>query len=93
MPSLTVVVAVADSSHHHPSVSAYITGRSARAPRAKAVSWREKFSLLWQVSPMVILFSIVTGTIYLGGLNSFARYANRRWPKSSTARFRFSSPI
>ena len=27
------------------------------------------------------------------GLNSFARYANRRWPKSSTARFRFSSPI
>lgn len=37
-----------------------------RAPRAKAVPWREKFALLWQVSPMVILFSIVTATIYLG---------------------------
>jgi tripartite ATP-independent transporter DctM subunit len=37
-----------------------------RAPPAKSVPWREKFSLLWQVSPMVVLFSIVTGTIYLG---------------------------
>jgi tripartite ATP-independent transporter DctM subunit len=37
-----------------------------RAPGAKSVPWREKFSLLWQVSPMVVLFSIVTGTIYLG---------------------------
>ncbi|WP_456618007.1 MULTISPECIES: TRAP transporter large permease [unclassified Bradyrhizobium] len=37
-----------------------------RAPAAKSVPWREKFSLLWQVSPMVVLFSIVTGTIYLG---------------------------
>lgn len=38
----------------------------ARAPIAKAIPWRERFALLWQVSPMVILFSIVTGTIYLG---------------------------
>jgi tripartite ATP-independent transporter DctM subunit len=37
-----------------------------RAPAAKSVPWREKFALLWQVSPMVVLFSIVTGTIYLG---------------------------
>jgi tripartite ATP-independent transporter DctM subunit len=37
-----------------------------RAPGAKSVPWREKFSLLWQVSPMVVLFSIVIGTIYLG---------------------------
>src|SRR6201992_2790663 len=37
-----------------------------RAPRAVAVPWRERLGLLWQVSPMVILFSIVTGTIYLG---------------------------
>jgi tripartite ATP-independent transporter DctM subunit len=37
-----------------------------RAPGAKSVPWREKFALLWQVSPMVVLFSIVTGTIYLG---------------------------
>jgi tripartite ATP-independent transporter DctM subunit len=37
-----------------------------RAPTIKAVSWSERFGLLWQVSPMVILFSIVTGTIYLG---------------------------
>ncbi|MCT4480408.1 TRAP transporter large permease subunit, partial [Peribacillus frigoritolerans] len=37
-----------------------------RAPAAKSVPWREKFALLWQVSPMVVLFSLVTGTIYLG---------------------------
>jgi len=37
-----------------------------RAPQAKAVPWRERFALLWQVSPMVVLFSIVTGAIYLG---------------------------
>jgi len=37
-----------------------------RAPAAKSVPWGEKFALLWQVSPMVVLFSIVTGTIYLG---------------------------
>src|SRR6201996_1513141 len=37
-----------------------------RAPRAVAVPWCERLGLLWQVSPMVILFSIVTGTIYLG---------------------------
>jgi len=37
-----------------------------RAPRVEPVSWREKFSLLWQVGPMVLLFSLVTGTIYLG---------------------------
>src|SRR5260221_10187531 len=36
------------------------------APTIKSVPWSERFSLLWQVSPMVILFSIVTGTIYLG---------------------------
>jgi tripartite ATP-independent transporter DctM subunit len=38
----------------------------ARAPRTVSVPWRRRFDLLWQVSPMVILFSIVTGTIYLG---------------------------
>jgi len=37
-----------------------------RAPRIEPVSWREKFSLLWQIGPMVLLFSLVTGTIYLG---------------------------
>jgi tripartite ATP-independent transporter DctM subunit len=37
-----------------------------RAPRTVFVSWRKRFALLWQVSPMVVLFSIVTGTIYLG---------------------------
>jgi len=37
-----------------------------RAPRVEPVSWREKFSLLWQIGPMVLLFSLVTGTIYLG---------------------------
>jgi tripartite ATP-independent transporter DctM subunit len=37
-----------------------------RAPRAVSVPWSERFSLLWQVSPMVALFSVVTGTIYLG---------------------------
>jgi tripartite ATP-independent transporter DctM subunit len=37
-----------------------------RAPRTISVSWSERFSLLWQVSPMVALFSVVTGTIYLG---------------------------
>jgi tripartite ATP-independent transporter DctM subunit len=37
-----------------------------RAPRTVLVPWRERFALLWQVSPMVALFSIVTGTIYLG---------------------------
>ena len=28
-----------------------------RAPTVQAVSWSEKFGLLWQVSPMVVLFS------------------------------------
>lgn len=37
-----------------------------RAPRVAPVPWREKFTLLWQVGPMVLLFSLVTGTIYLG---------------------------
>jgi tripartite ATP-independent transporter DctM subunit len=37
-----------------------------RAPRTVTVPWSERFSLLWQVSPMVALFSVVTGTIYLG---------------------------
>lgn len=39
---------------------------ASRAPPAKSVAWRERFALLWQVSPMVVLFSIVTGAIYLG---------------------------
>ena len=38
----------------------------ARAPRTVGVSWPARFGLLWKVSPMVVLFSIVTGTIYLG---------------------------
>lgn len=37
-----------------------------RAPRTVAVSWRDRFGLLWKVGPMVLLFAIVTGTIYLG---------------------------
>jgi tripartite ATP-independent transporter DctM subunit len=37
-----------------------------RAPRGAPVSWSERFRLLWQVSPMVFLFGVVTGTIYLG---------------------------
>lgn len=37
-----------------------------RAPRTANVSWSDRFRLLWQVSPMVALFAVVTGTIYLG---------------------------
>jgi tripartite ATP-independent transporter DctM subunit len=37
-----------------------------RAPPTVSISWSRRFALLWQVSPMVALFSIVTGTIYLG---------------------------
>jgi tripartite ATP-independent transporter DctM subunit len=37
-----------------------------RAPPTVSISWSGRFALLWQVSPMVALFSIVTGTIYLG---------------------------
>jgi tripartite ATP-independent transporter DctM subunit len=37
-----------------------------RAPPTISVSRGERFALLRQVSPMVVLFSIVTGTIYLG---------------------------
>ncbi len=37
-----------------------------RAPPTVSISWSQRFALLWQVSPMVALFSIVTGTIYLG---------------------------
>jgi tripartite ATP-independent transporter DctM subunit len=37
-----------------------------RAPATRRVSWRDRLGLLRQVGPMVILFSIVTGTIYLG---------------------------
>jgi tripartite ATP-independent transporter DctM subunit len=37
-----------------------------RAPRVEPVPWRERFALLWQVGPMVLLFGLVTGTIYLG---------------------------
>lgn len=37
-----------------------------RAPRIEPVSWHERFSLLWQVGPMALLFALVTGTIYLG---------------------------
>lgn len=37
-----------------------------RAPAGVRVSWREKFSLLRLVAPMVILFAAVTGAIYSG---------------------------
>lgn len=37
-----------------------------RAPRVEPVPWRERFRLLWQIGPMVALFTLVTGTIYLG---------------------------
>lgn len=37
-----------------------------RAPRVEPVPWRERSALLWQVGPMVMLFGLVTGTIYLG---------------------------
>jgi tripartite ATP-independent transporter DctM subunit len=37
-----------------------------RAPRALSLPWSEKFRLLWRVFPMVALFAIVTGAIYLG---------------------------
>ena len=37
-----------------------------RAPTIKCGAVVRALQLLWQVSPMVILFSIVTGTIYLG---------------------------
>jgi tripartite ATP-independent transporter DctM subunit len=43
-----------------------VTLDPSRAPRGALVSWSERFRLLRQVSPMVILFGIVTGTIYLG---------------------------
>lgn len=38
----------------------------ARAPTAAAVPWARRFALLWRVSPMLVLFTLVTGTIYLG---------------------------
>lgn len=37
-----------------------------RAPRVASVPWRERFVLLWQIGPMLALFTLVTGTIYLG---------------------------
>jgi tripartite ATP-independent transporter DctM subunit len=37
-----------------------------RAPTVSSVPWPQRFALLWRVSPMVVLFSLVTGTIYLG---------------------------
>ena len=37
-----------------------------RAPPTTSVPWAERFRLLWKVGPMVVLFSVVTGTIYLG---------------------------
>lgn len=37
-----------------------------RAPAAADITWRERFRLLWRVSPMVALFAVVTGAIYLG---------------------------
>ncbi|MCG6206957.1 TRAP transporter large permease [Rhodopseudomonas sp. HC1] len=37
-----------------------------RAPRVESVPWRERFALLWQIGPMLALFGLVTGTIYLG---------------------------
>ncbi len=43
-----------------------VTIDPARAPIAPAVSWSRRFALLWRVSPMLVLFSLVTGTIYLG---------------------------
>jgi TRAP-type C4-dicarboxylate transport system permease large subunit len=43
-----------------------VTLDPSRAPRGPATGWSERFRLLWQVSPMVVLFGIVTGTIYLG---------------------------
>lgn len=38
----------------------------ARAPTVAAVPFRQRFVLLWRVSPMVLLFTLVTGTIYAG---------------------------
>jgi len=43
-----------------------VTLDPARAPTAPAVPWKQRFVLLWRVSPMLVLFSLVTGTIYLG---------------------------
>lgn len=37
-----------------------------RAPAAMRATWREKFSLLRLVAPMVVLFGVVTGAIYSG---------------------------
>ena len=37
-----------------------------RAPVVAGVSWQVRFHLLWRVSPMLVLFTLVTGTIYLG---------------------------
>jgi len=36
------------------------------APPARAVPWGERWRLLWKVSPMVALFGLVTGAIYMG---------------------------
>lgn len=38
----------------------------ARAPTVAAVPWPQRFALLRRVSPMLALFTLVTGTIYLG---------------------------
>ena len=37
-----------------------------RAPTVATVPFRHRFVLLWRVSPMVVLFALVTGTIYSG---------------------------
>ena len=37
-----------------------------RAPRAAPITWAQRFALLSKVGPMLLLFGVVTGTIYLG---------------------------
>lgn len=46
---------------------AYLVWRDpSSAPPARAVPWNERWRLLWKVSPMVALFALVTGAIYMG---------------------------
>ncbi|MBI5720768.1 MAG: TRAP transporter large permease [Burkholderiales bacterium] len=60
VPGLLVTLAIALT------VMLLVWQDPSRAPRGRAYSWREKFSSLRVVWPMLVLFTGVTGVIYLG---------------------------
>ena len=64
-----------------------VTLEPSSAPRGQAYSWRQKFSSLRVVGPMVMLFMAVTGVIYTGvatpteasGLGAFGAFVLALW--------------